>query len=322
MIEHRAGAEFRVAGRTLSGRVMTYGDISPEHRERFLPGAFGPVPSAPLNIQHDRNMVVLDAGDYVLSDTPRALEIRAELPAGSAALELVRRGALNGYSVEFHARTERRESGVRVIERAELAGIGLVDQPSYPASTAEVRRRGDRGGRLGTFRGRVPLRKRVECRCGPGSCKSALFKKGSFDSLFDDDDVRDVLAVAGDYSNAIGSRKRKTVRFWEGKHGDLEFAIDVPNSDRGKALMETFDATDVLARPVIDVDASDVKITGELAEYTKARVRALTIGPTDASAGWSPLYLRESADDDKPEPRAKEHGSRDPTTSRRRVWLP
>ena len=36
MTERRAGAEFRVAGRTLSGRVMTYGDISPEHRERFL----------------------------------------------------------------------------------------------------------------------------------------------------------------------------------------------------------------------------------------------------------------------------------------------
>lgn len=31
------------------------------------------------------------------------------------------------------------EAGVRVIERAELIGIGLVDAPAYPASTAEVR---------------------------------------------------------------------------------------------------------------------------------------------------------------------------------------
>ena len=322
MIEHRAGAEFRVAGRTLSGRVMTYGDISPEHRERFLPGAFGPAPSAPLNIQHDRNMIVLDAGDFVLSDTPRALEIRAELPAGSAALSLVRRGALNGYSVEFHARAERRESGVRVIERAALVGIGLVDQPSYRESTAEVRRRGSRGGRLGSFRGRIPKAKRLECRCGPGSCKQALFKSGSFDSLYDDDDVRDVLAVVGDYGSAIGSRKRKSVRFWEGKNGDLEFAVDVPNTDRGKALMETFDVTDVYARPVIDVDASDVKITGELAEYSQARVRALTIGPTDAAAGWTPLRMRDGDDDDKPEPRAAEVSSRDETTRRARVWLP
>ena len=182
--EVRAGAEFRVAGRTLTGRVMTFGDISPEHSERFLPGAFGPAPSAPLNLQHDRNMVVLGAGDYELSDTDRALEIRAELPAGSAALALVRRGALNGYSVEFHSRTERRESGVRVIERAALAGIGLVDQPSYPNSLAEVRRgggggRGSRGGRLGSFRGRIPKGKRVECRCSPGDCTEALFKDGA-----------------------------------------------------------------------------------------------------------------------------------------------
>ena len=301
--EVRAGLEFRVAGRTLTGRVMTFGDISPEYRERFLPGAFGPEPSAPLNIQHDRNMVVLDAGNYALTDTGRALEIRAELSPGSAALSLVRRGALNGYSVEFHARAERREAGVRIIEQAALVGIGLVDQPAYPDSLAEVRRgggggRGSRGGRLGSFRGRIPKNKRLECRCGPGNCTKAIFKKGSFDSLFDDEDVRDVLAVAGDYSNAIASRKRRSVRFWEGKNGDLEFAVDIPNTERGKALMETFDVTDIYARPVIDVNASDVKIEGGLAEYRKARVRALTIGGTDASDGWTPLRLADDVDDE------------------------
>ena len=113
---------------------MTYGDISPEHSERFLPGAIGPAPNAPLNIQHNRNMVVRGAGDYAFADTDRALEIRAELPAGSATLSLVRRGALNGYSVESYARAERRESGVRVIERAVLVGTGgrelWLPQPS------------------------------------------------------------------------------------------------------------------------------------------------------------------------------------------------
>ena len=135
--------------------------------------------------------------------------------------------------------------------------------------------------------------------------------------------MRDVLAVVGDYGNAIGSRKRKTVRFWEGKNGDLEFAVDVPNTDRGKSLMETFDVTDIYARPVIDVDASDVRVTGELAEYTKARVRALTIGPTDAAAGWTPLRLRDGDDDDMPEPRSGrvEVSSHDETTRRARIWL-
>ena len=232
--EHRDGTEFRVAGRTLSGRALVYGDVSPDFLERFVPGSLAPVPAVPLNLQHDSRTVLLEPGSFVLNDTERALEVRAELPASSAALALVRRGALSGFSIEFHAKTERREAGIRVIERAELTGIALVDHGAYPQSVAEVRRgggggRGSRGGRLGSFRGRVPANKRVECRCSPGDCTEALFEEGSFDSLVDDDDKRDVLAVAGDYANAIGSRNRETVRFWQGKDGDLEFAVDVPN---------------------------------------------------------------------------------------------
>ena len=34
--EHRAGVEFRVAGRTLAGVAMVYGDVSPDYRERFV----------------------------------------------------------------------------------------------------------------------------------------------------------------------------------------------------------------------------------------------------------------------------------------------
>ena len=310
MLEQRAGAEFRVAGRTLTGRVMTYGDISPEHRERFLPGAFGPAPSAPLNIQHDRNMVVLGAGDYVLADTERALEVRADLPADSAAVKLVKRGALNGFSVEFHVRAERRESGVRVIERAALVGIGLVDAPSYPESLAEVRRRGggggrgSRGGRLGTFRGRVPAGKRMQCQCGPKGCVDALFKQDALRGVVESDD--EILAVWGDYGKAVGSKKRRTVRFWEGEDGSLEYAVDIPNTEAGRALKETLDAraVDVVGRPFIDTDASDFTIRGTVAEYDTVKVRALTVGATDRNAGWPPVYLREDADDDMPEPRA------------------
>ena len=327
--EVRAGLEFRVAGRTLSGRVMTFGDISPEHRERFLPGAFGPAPiSAPLNIQHDRSMVVLEAGRYALNDTGRTLEIRAELPAGSAALELVKRGALNGYSVEFHSRSERRAAGIRVIERAALVGIGLVDQPSYPDSVAEVRRRGggggrgSRGGRLGTFRGRVPANKAMQCQCGPRGCFDALFKQDALRGVVDSED--EILAVWGDYKSAVASRKRRTVRFWEGDDGALEYAVDIPNTPAGRVLKETLDAkaVNVVARPVVDANASTFTIKGTVAEYDAVKVRAVTVGATDRDGGWPPVYLREDADDDMPEPRAREDVTLDPAPRRMRVWLP
>ena len=324
--EVRAGAEFRVAGRTLTGRVMTYGDISPEHSERFSPGAFGPAPSAPLNLQHDRNMVVLGAGDFVLSDTQLALEIRAELPAGSAALKLVRRGALNGFSVEFHSRQERRASGVRVIERAELVGVGLVDQPSYPDSIAEVRGggggRGSRGGRLGTFRGRVPTNKEVDCRCSPGDCTSALFEQGSFDNLLSGGGGRDVLSVAGDYSAAIGSEQRGSIRFWRSKDGSLEFAADVPNNSRGQALLDTLDVADVYARPVLDTVTSKFTKVGTLARYSDARIRAMTLGATDASDGWAALERVEESASELAKKAAKLSGLSRPARRRARVWLP
>ena len=316
--ETRAGCEIRVSGRTLAGPVMRYGEVASDRRERFEAGAFAPVPDVPLNLQHDRSTVVLEAGDFELTDSPAALEIRAVLPESSAALSLVKRGALSGFSIEFHAQRERRESGLRVIDAAQLVGIALVDVPSYPGSRAELRRRGDRGGRLATFRGRVPTGKRLDCRCSPGDCLEALFEDGAFDNLTASQVTemgRDVLGVVGDYSQAIASRKRKSIRFWQGRDGELEFAIDVPNTERGKALMETFDAVDVLARPVIDNAGSRFTRDGTLARYSQARVRALTIGPTDAAAGWTPLQLRRDANDDMPEEPAR------PARRRARRWL-
>ena len=320
-LEVRAGVEFRVVGRTLTGTVLRYGDVSPEHRERFVPGALAPIRAVPLNLQHDSKTVLLEPGSFVLSDTERALEVRAELPANSAALQLVRRGALNGYSIEFHAQAERRESGVRVIERAELVAIALVDHPSYPASTAEVRRggggRGSRGGRLGTLRGRVPASKRMECQCGPKGCYDALFRQGAFRGAVDDTD--EILAIWGTYAKAVGSKKRKTVRFWESEDGSLEYALDIPSTDAGRALKETMDAQSVpvIARPFIDTDASDFKIVGQVAEYDTVKMRALTVGSTDRDGGWPAVYLRESDADDMPEPRASVQVS-----TRRRIWLP
>ena len=296
--EVRHGAVLRLSGRTLAGSVLRYGDVSPEYGERFEPGAFAPVPAVPFNIQHDPDTPVLPAGGFTLTDTPEALEIRAELPERSAALQLVRRGALNGYSVEFLSRAERKQSGVRVIEHATLTGIGLVDQPSYPGSVAEIRAR----ARLATLRGRIPVGERLECRCGPGDCTEAIFRRGSFrgivgENLSDEGLRRDVLAVVGDYSRAIASRNRNSVRFWEGADGALEFAVDVPNSQRGRDLIETAGTVDIYARPSTDLALSKYKVKNTVADYSDAAVRALVIGATDAAKGWTAATITDIAKD-------------------------
>ena len=311
--ERRAGASFRVSGRTLAGVVMAYGDLSPDYGERFLPGAFGPEPRAPLNVQHDPKMIILGAGEYDLTDSARALSIRAELPAGSAALALVKRRALRGFSVEFIARRESRDrAGFRVIEAAELQGIGLVDEPSYPSSTAEVRRRlarptEHRGPRLATLRGSVPTGRKTDCQCAPGDCDSAYFEDEAFVEVPGRE--RDILAVAGEYSQALASRDRGGLRLRVADGGALDYEIDIPDNTRGRALLETLDSVPVYGRPVIDVDASDVTIEDRTARYRRAEVRALTIGPTDAAAGWVALELADGDEDARAAP------------PRRWIWL-
>ena len=147
MSEQSAPLECRVAGRTLTGEAVRYGVLNPRaapevraRSERFEPGSIHPVEPVTLNLQHDRHRELASTADGTLRlhDGPDALRIEADLRDGSAELELVRRGALRGLSVEFVPIIERREAGVRVLSRAGLPAIGLVDIGSH-ATTVELR---------------------------------------------------------------------------------------------------------------------------------------------------------------------------------------
>ena len=176
--------EFRTEGRRLSGQVLSYGDVSPTHRERFLPGAFS-FDSVPLNYRHNQLCAIgwHPGGGVEIRDTEAALTMAAELPplpAADRALAEVRAGKLSGLSVEFIAEMEKRENGIRIIERARLVGVGLVDAPSYPGSVVEARRE-LRGPDLDAERqfyhnqrravqGKMPLDVTADCRCMGKDC--------------------------------------------------------------------------------------------------------------------------------------------------------
>lgn len=145
--EIRFAALRRAGERELSGQAIVYGDIArlPWGEERIEAGAFDPLGDVILNSQHDRNVPLArtGGGGLQLMDSAAALEVMAELPATRAAddvLELVRKKILRGLSIEFVTTAERMEGGVRVIERANLSGVAVVDRPAYSDSLVQARR--------------------------------------------------------------------------------------------------------------------------------------------------------------------------------------
>ena len=330
MNAERRYSDFRVAGRTLTGIAIRYGDISPDFRERFEPGALSPVPDVPLTLQHDAGTVLIEAGRYVLADGLRSLDVRADLPADSAAIKLVRRGALTGFSIEFHARAERREAGVRIVERAELTGLSLVDNPAYPASAAEVRARRGR-----TLRQRIPAERNLGCQCSGVTCKAARILGEAMEEMIETamSEAVEILAVRGSYGTPLASKGAGSVRMrMAGK--DAEVEVDLPDGPDGDAVLRDLDNVPgaVLVRPYLDAAASTSTIepltttdrikalsglarresTDNVAVYSKAVLRSFVIGATDAIEGWPAPELVPTPGMDS---------ERAAPERRRRIWL-
>ena len=154
-VERRYAAfEFRAVDGgpgVLSGVAMPYGSeaILPGGlRERFEPGAFGALDTADViaNWQHMRESPIgrTGGGGLVLQDGPQELRASLTLPdttAGRDVATLARNGVLRGFSVEFFAMRDRVDAGVRVVERARLSGLSIVDRPAYRDALATLRAR-------------------------------------------------------------------------------------------------------------------------------------------------------------------------------------
>lgn len=311
MVEHREGVSFRVAGRTLSGRALVYGDVSPDFRERFEPGAFGEVGTIPVNLQHDRNLIVAERA--LLTDTARSLDVRADLPEGSAALALVRRGALSGFSIEFHAQAQRFEAGVRVVERATLTGLALVDRGAYPQSKAEIRARSGR-----TMRATIPADKPLDCACVGAGCKVQFLMdalaaeiQGAYEDVVAAK-RKAVVAAYGDYKTPLASTTAGTLRASMGADGAI-VEIDLPDSDAGRAVLAANEDAGVIVRPFVDQDAAEFTTDADgVRTYTKAPIRAFIVSATDAREGWPDPEIAPTPEAVMTAPKP---------AKRRRLWL-
>ena len=172
------------------------------------------------------------------------------IPLADHALAEYRAGHLRGFSLEFRAIEETRGDGLRIIQRAELAGIGLVDEPSYRGSQAELRARSGR-----TMRSRIPSEKNLSCRCSGAACKFARFAQGAVDEMLDEafDRAANTIATWTDYSRPLASVQRGTLR----RAGKDAIEIDVPTGAAGDAVLAASEDAGVIIRPFLDAAESE-----------------------------------------------------------------
>ena len=155
MSNFRAAVELRDGGDDSPGRLtgvlMRYGAAGQHGRETFAPGSLR-WPDNGIRIDHEhasspaRGSVqppVMRAIPFI-SDDGTEVRIDAPLPNTQAArdLAILMRSdppVYSGLSVEFKSNRQSYTGGRRVILDALLNGAGLVDTPSYPDTSVEVR---------------------------------------------------------------------------------------------------------------------------------------------------------------------------------------
>ena len=270
--------EARAAGDRLIGEVA-YNVRAFDRPEMFEPGAFT-TQSDPLvlRLQHDRGRspaASTSDGTLEVTDTNVSLKLEARLRPGSAEHQLVARGALTGLSVEFMAKSETTTSaGLRIIREAHLDAIGLVDMASY-ASTVELRAK----MAASWFSATIPTGTWLSCKCqGPG-CDRVQFEPGSFDL------GESTLAVGGGgFSNVLGSMKRGTLIAEETDEG-LQIGLTNDSTDTAERLIRDAAVADLYARPILDLEGSEYQDRDGLRTFTRAKVRAILVKPTDTTAG-------------------------------------
>ena len=290
MTERRStGGEVRaLAGTRVSGTAMAYGSLGTAPGgvpERFLAGAFSPVPATiPLNLQHDRGSTI---GEVELRDSATALRVEGDVTR--AAHDLIRRGALTGFSVEFSGAEQRIVSATREIEKAVLSGLAVVDKPAYPAAGVEARQRRN------SYSTTIRRARILGCKClgtlGTRNVGQISFGEESFNRVIREVNAGDriVSAISGSASDVVATTAAG-LTLTQTRAG-LGIRIEPLDTEAGRRFRElvTTEGVDVYARPLLDRDLSDFDVTGETAIITTAIFDNILVKPTPTNMGQTPL---------------------------------
>ena len=134
--------ETRQSPGRLTGTLLPYETRASDRPELFKTGALEwPENGILFREMHQRNRPVVRAIPYVDGNEVKIDTPLPDTTIGRDTAVNFREGILTGLSVEFKSLAEGVRGGMREIRRALLLGGGLVDDPSYADSLAEVRSR-------------------------------------------------------------------------------------------------------------------------------------------------------------------------------------
>ena len=224
----------------------------------------------------------------MLEDSAAALTMTATLPNTRDAddtLTLVRSGVLRGLSIEFKALAERMGGTTRIIERARLGGLAVVDTPAYPESSVEARAR--RGKRT-WVRGGITYGVKAHCQCLKGECNEVLFRPAALEP------ADDVLAFIGRTSESVGSTAGETLAFTQTEAALLWELTDAARDTAAGSVLDDLAKAGVAvyARPLIDAAASVFTEVDGVRIFDRATFYGLLLKPiADAAvrSGWDPI---------------------------------
>ena len=150
-------------------------------------------------------------------------------------------------------------------------------------------------------------RKSGQCDCQGPDCETVSFAPGAFSEALESD--REILALAGS-NRPLASRNKGTLAIRETESGNVEIEVDrlAAGTDIGRNVAGQSKATRVVARPWVDVAASEFSEEGTHREFTRAALKGVIVKPTVADDGWSEIEIdgeRQAA----------------PRERKRRLWL-
>ena len=304
----------------MSGTLIRYGDTAslPFGFERFAPRAFGDVSQLDvlLNVAHvrQRPLARTGGGGLVLADTDTALTVRAELPAtreSDDTLALIRGGVLRGLSLEFSSIDERMEGDTRILERAELQGLAIVDKPAYSDSTVAARAEIRRGGRGigGSFH-----YNRNRVTSASGRRRKQRVSPGAFNFALEDSDREISLLLGRNYDQPLASKLAGSLRLQDTREAlrfDVDTLPDTSYVNDYRAAIATgaavFGVDALFQIPPLDVVPNAVEIVPDI-ENPDVEVEVINEAVLTAIA----IVSRQ--------PRGNP-GAVEPRQKRRQVWL-